>query len=330
VSVFVFLLRIVCSRSGCSLFVPQLVTLPCTVAVVTPLILMQCGTWLPAYLSASCLGCAAAWMCWLARCQVLLSLAQDYPYTAAYPHLSLAVALLQHPAALRVLTSHSDFVGVVEGSADTQGAQSQRSAAAGCLTSGWRGCRDGASQERMRQSHPASSPPNGQGNAVPTCSSANPAGKPLTRAALGGSRDMMNIHCGSPFECCQGHHDVDAAKCAAGAASASPYKVDLRQAVQHACQFFKLPLCERRKIRAVSGCLLTHCRVDGTQAAGTELLQLLMAVPWSSSRHSSSSRQQQPCSGMTAAVKTARCWCFSGSCCRRTRDALRDVASSGP
>jgi hypothetical protein len=79
-------------------------------------------------------------------------LAQDYPYTAAYPHLSLAVALLQHPAALRVLISHSEFVGIVEGLLARK-APSPKDLQQLLPHVWWRGCRDEtASQERMRAS----------------------------------------------------------------------------------------------------------------------------------------------------------------------------------
>ena len=36
-------------------------------------------------------------------------LVQDYPYTAAYPHLLLAVSLLQHPPTMRLFVRHPDF-----------------------------------------------------------------------------------------------------------------------------------------------------------------------------------------------------------------------------
>lgn len=79
-------------------------------------------------------------------------LAQDYPYTAAYPHLSLAVALLQHPAALRVLISHSEFVGIVEGLLARK-APSPKDLQQLLPHVWWRGCRDETvSQERMRAS----------------------------------------------------------------------------------------------------------------------------------------------------------------------------------
>eukprot|EP00775_Hariotina_reticulata_P010985 gene10985-11140_t len=86
------------------------------------------------------------------RCQVSPLLAQDYPYTAAYPHLSLAVALLQHPAVLGVLTAHSNFPAVVEGLLARK-APSPKDLQQLLPHVWWRGCRDEtASQERMRAS----------------------------------------------------------------------------------------------------------------------------------------------------------------------------------
>jgi hypothetical protein len=42
-------------------------------------------------------------------------LAQEFPNTAGFPYLSLAVSLLQQPAVARLLVAHDDFCPVLEG-----------------------------------------------------------------------------------------------------------------------------------------------------------------------------------------------------------------------
>lgn len=49
------------------------------------------------------------------RCQVSPLLAQEFPNTAGFPYLALAVSLLRCPAVMRLLTGHGDFCPVLEG-----------------------------------------------------------------------------------------------------------------------------------------------------------------------------------------------------------------------
>jgi hypothetical protein len=79
-------------------------------------------------------------------------LVQDFPYTAAYPHLLLATLLLRHPPTLRGFLAHPDFHGVMEGLLARK-APSPKDLAALLPHVWWRGCRDEtASEERLRAS----------------------------------------------------------------------------------------------------------------------------------------------------------------------------------
>lgn len=79
-------------------------------------------------------------------------LVQDYPYTAAYPHLLLAVSLLQHKPTMRLFVKHPDFYIVMEGLLARK-APSPKDLQQLLPHVWWKGCKDEtASEERLRAS----------------------------------------------------------------------------------------------------------------------------------------------------------------------------------
>jgi hypothetical protein len=51
----------------------------------------------------------------MCRSQVSPLLAHEFPNTAGYPYLALAVSLLRQAAVMRLLVGHGDFEAVLEG-----------------------------------------------------------------------------------------------------------------------------------------------------------------------------------------------------------------------
>lgn len=77
-------------------------------------------------------------------------LVQDYPYTAAYPHLQLAGSLLQHKPTMRLFVKHPDFYIVMEGLLARK-APSPTDLHQLLPHVWWKGCKDEtASEERLR------------------------------------------------------------------------------------------------------------------------------------------------------------------------------------
>eukprot|EP00878_Enallax_costatus_P012291 GHUV01012839.1.p1 GENE.GHUV01012839.1~~GHUV01012839.1.p1 ORF type:complete len:1206 (+),score=405.87 GHUV01012839.1:233-3850(+) len=86
------------------------------------------------------------------RCQISPLLVQDFPYTAGYPHLALAVSLLQHPRIMRLFVLHPDFMSVLEGLL-TRKSPSPKDLQTLLPHVWWKGCKDEtASEERLRAS----------------------------------------------------------------------------------------------------------------------------------------------------------------------------------
>lgn len=77
---------------------------------------------------------------------------QDFPYTAGYPHLALAVSLLQHPRIMRLFVTHPDYMTVLEGLL-TRKSPSPKDLQTLLPHVWWKGCKDEtASEERLRAS----------------------------------------------------------------------------------------------------------------------------------------------------------------------------------